>query len=161
MEKKCLKCKENKDIKDFYKGSTYKGTQYYLSYCKKCSLLFNKKWRKDNPEKVKAARERWIKKNPDWRIQKRKKDIISKRKYRKDNPEMRYGKKNWTEEDHKKWLVNLRVFQALKSGKLKKEPCEVCGNEKVHAHHDDYFNPLIVKWLCPLHHKQLHIKVEG
>jgi hypothetical protein len=45
---------------------------------------------------------------------------------------------------------------AIKSGKLQRQPCEVCGATKVHGHHDDYTKPLDVRWLCPLHHRRLH-----
>ena len=40
------------------------------------------------------------------------------------------------------------VKHAVKSGKLVKTPCELCGNEKVVAHHDDYSKPLEVRWVC-------------
>jgi hypothetical protein len=48
------------------------------------------------------------------------------------------------------------VYNALRRGRLAKQPCEVCGGIKVHAHHDDYSNPLAVRWLCPTHHMRLH-----
>jgi len=44
------------------------------------------------------------------------------------------------------------VATARKKGLLVKQPCEVCGETKVHAHHDDYSKPLDVKWLCAKHH---------
>lgn len=34
--------------------------------------------------------------------------------------------------------------------------CNKCGEEKVHAHHDDYDKPLKIRWLCTIHHKQWH-----
>jgi hypothetical protein len=45
---------------------------------------------------------------------------------------------------------------AIRTGKIKRQPCEVCGNPKSQAHHDDYSKPLVVKWRCALHHKQIH-----
>ena len=45
----------------------------------------------------------------------------------------------------------------IRSGKLIRQPCEVCGtNEKVEAHHDDYTKPLEVRWLCKKHHAEHH-----
>lgn len=41
---------------------------------------------------------------------------------------------------------------------LVRQPCEVCGNEKVHAHHEDYTKPLEVRWFCPTHHMEHHKK---
>jgi len=48
------------------------------------------------------------------------------------------------------------VARAIKKGFLIKQPCEVCGNDKVDAHHEDYTQPLKVMWLCRLHHMRLH-----
>lgn len=51
-----------------------------------------------------------------------------------------------------------KVKYAIKIGRLKILPCEVCNDPKTHAHHEDYFKPLEVTWLCPIHHKAEHIK---
>jgi ribosomal protein S27AE len=53
------------------------------------------------------------------------------------------------------------VYKAIASGELKRQPCEVCGKTNVHAHHDDYSQPLKVRWLCPLHHRQRHPNNKG
>jgi len=44
------------------------------------------------------------------------------------------------------------AYQAIRSGKLRRLPCEICGAEKTVAHHDDYSHPLSVRWLCSEHH---------
>ena len=51
--------------------------------------------------------------------------------------------------------VNLAILR----GDLVRQPCEVCGKSKGHAHHDDYSQPLKVRWLCPAHHRQHHARV--
>lgn len=49
------------------------------------------------------------------------------------------------------------VSNALRDGRLVRQPCETCGtSEDVHAHHDDYAKPLDVRWLCRKHHMLLH-----
>lgn len=48
--------------------------------------------------------------------------------------------------------------RAIVSGKLVRQPCEVCGAVKVHAHHDDYSKPLAIRWLCQKHHREHHAK---
>lgn len=52
--------------------------------------------------------------------------------------------------------AHTRVNNAIRSGKLQKRPCEKCGCVKVHAHHDDYAQPLVVRWLCHDCHENLH-----
>lgn len=44
----------------------------------------------------------------------------------------------------------------LRRGKIKKQPCEVCGSDNSQAHHEDYSKPLEVKWLCRIHHLEIH-----
>lgn len=48
------------------------------------------------------------------------------------------------------------VTRAIRSGKLIRQPCIRCGNEKSLAHHEDYDFPLDVMWLCQPCHKQRH-----
>jgi len=48
------------------------------------------------------------------------------------------------------------VADAVRSGRLKREPCERCGEAKVEGHHDDYSHPLSVRWLCRTHHREVH-----
>lgn len=49
------------------------------------------------------------------------------------------------------------VSNAIRDGRLVKQPCEVCGTlVNIHAHHDDYSKPLDVRWLCAKHHAEWH-----
>ena len=64
-----------------------------------------------------------------------------------------------TEAGRRRAIVRGRVQNALKSGKLVRRPCEVCGDVRVQAHHDDYTKPLDVRWLCPKHHHEVHGQV--
>lgn len=57
-------------------------------------------------------------------------------------------------------LVCAFVKKAITRGVLVPQPCEVCGQEKAHAHHDDYSKPLKVRWLCRKHHQQHHAAEE-
>src|SRR6185369_4282743 len=53
-----------------------------------------------------------------------------------------------------KECAHRAVSKAVKSGRLKRTPCWVCGNPKTHAHHSSYDRDmrLLVVWLCPSHH---------
>lgn len=44
----------------------------------------------------------------------------------------------------------------LAKKKIPLKPCDVCGEVKSIRHHEDYSKPLEVRFLCALHHKQLH-----
>lgn len=48
------------------------------------------------------------------------------------------------------------VKRAVARGAIVKEPCYMCGDVKVYAHHLIYDFPLKVIWLCSLHHAQVH-----
>lgn len=45
------------------------------------------------------------------------------------------------------------VATAIRSGRLVRQPCEICGARRVEAHHPDYRKPLAVEWLCYRHHR--------
>ncbi len=49
-----------------------------------------------------------------------------------------------------------RNLHKIVARKLKKEPFQVCGEKRVHAHHEDHSKPLDVMWFCIKHHCQLH-----
>ena len=44
----------------------------------------------------------------------------------------------------------------IRSGKLKKGTCVVCGSSTVVAHHEDYSRPDDIIWICEKHHKLYH-----
>jgi hypothetical protein len=48
------------------------------------------------------------------------------------------------------------LHNAVKSGKVVKGPCAVCGEKRVEGHHFDYSKPLEVIWLCKAHHNAIH-----
>jgi ribosomal protein S27AE len=52
--------------------------------------------------------------------------------------------------------ARARVNYAIRTGKLVRQPCEICGDPKSQAHHEDYSKPLEVRWLCDKHHKETH-----
>lgn len=60
-----------------------------------------------------------------------------------------------------KYRAHNAVNNALRDGRLERKPCERCGSLRVHGHHDDYNEPLNVKWLCPRHHKERHAELDA
>lgn len=57
---------------------------------------------------------------------------------------------------NKKDQAHKTVQAAVLMGVLVRQNCEICGGVSALAHHDDYDYPLIVRWLCPVHHGQWH-----
>ncbi len=64
--------------------------------------------------------------------------------------------KKWARSNREKRYAHSVVSHAVAAGKIKKEPCKVCGNEKVEAHHHDYSLPMHIIWLCSSCHKKAH-----
>lgn len=55
-----------------------------------------------------------------------------------------------------KYLARRKVREAIKRGKIQRQPCQECGGE-AQAHHDDYSRPLDVRWYCqPCHLRIFH-----
>jgi len=56
-----------------------------------------------------------------------------------------------------KEAVRKLTWKKINEGVLVRLPCEVCKTtENVEAHHDDYYQPLEVRWLCRKHHQEHH-----
>jgi hypothetical protein len=65
------------------------------------------------------------------------------------------AKRRYTERNPVKRAAVNAVNNAIRDGRLTRQPCEVCG-AKAQAHHDDYSKPLDVRWLCATHHAEWH-----
>ena len=68
----------------------------------------------------------------------------------------RKRKIKYTGKNRVRSIAHAKLWKALATGRLIKQPCEVCGSHDVEAHHTNYNNPLDIKWLCPVHHKEWH-----
>ena len=70
----------------------------------------------------------------------------------------RENSKIWQAANLYKHLAHQKVYIALKTGKLIKEDCVICGGFKTEAHHSDHYIPLDILWLCKKHHTEKHIE---
>lgn len=91
---------------------------------------------------------------------------LNKERYRRvvASPESRKAyfehQKLWRFRNTPKRKAHIEVGNALRSGKLIRQPCERCGaEENIHAHHEDYSRPLDVNWLCVPCHAQRHREI--
>ena len=100
--------------------------------------------------------------NHKW-YQEHKEEALEKhKKYRAKNKD-KWGEYQKTKykKDPRKVIARQRVCYAVKTGRLIKEPCEICGEEHAEAHHEDYTKPLVVRWLCKKCHKEYHNNKKG
>jgi len=66
----------------------------------------------------------------------------------------------WDAANPEKARARADLHNALRRGVIKRGVCEKCGAKKTDGHHDNYKKPLEVRWLCRLHHKELHRKLK-
>ena len=158
----------------------------HASTCNPCHAVYTKQWKLDHPltdeqkEKAKITTKKYLDKKFEgirqrsprlgakpgvlrplcsWCnivIEDFKKKTFCKpcaakynREWRKKNPLT--GELKLREE------VRLKTYYEIKMGRLIRKPCEVCGELKVEAHHDDYSRPFDVRWLCGHHHREHHM----
>ena len=129
--KECFKCHQSKPLEYFYKHKQM--ADGHLNKCKECAKTDSTSHRNNNLDKIRTYdRGRGNRQNADY--------VTG---YRERYP--------------RKYEAHTMIGNAIRDGKLFKEPCRVCGAEDgVHAHHDDYAMPLNIRWLCAVHHSQWH-----
>ena len=133
----CTKCGAEKPLTDFYKHPTM--ADGHLGKCKECHISAVIENRFAKVEYYREYDKRRIAENPARRDLSRKTVAA------------------WIEKHPDRRAAHSAVLNAIRDGRLNKEPCEVCVAEMVHGHHDDYSKPLEVRWLCPAHHRQWHV----
>lgn len=132
--RRCYACKEVKCLSKFVPDRNRKLGRTYR--CMQCARARYKtpEFRASNAARVRELRES----DPDFRSRER-------------EVQARYAQANLI-----KRKVCSAVYRAIKDGRLQRGACEVCGTEKTEAHHDDYSQPLVVRWLCNVHHQAWH-----
>jgi ribosomal protein S27AE len=64
--------------------------------------------------------------------------------------------RRWNAEHPVAYRSHYLVSNAIRDGRLIKQPCVICGAARAHAHHKDYTKPLDVTWLCAKCHTRIH-----
>ena len=146
LTRKCGRCKIEKPVSEFYK-STRDG---YRSRCKPC-----------HKEDCKLYAKTGYYQRPG--VIERVKDYLS-------SPEVieriKACDRAWRKEWRKRPDVAVKYFartclnNAIRAGRINREPCAMCGKEQSQGHHSDYSQPLLIVWLCGDCHRKLH-KLSG
>lgn len=128
--KACIACERYKPLSEFYSHSRM--ADGHLNKCKDCCRDYatTRRVTSDRPREIDAQRHRDGRKRPS-------------------------DKKAWRERNPEKYRAQTIVANAIRDGKLVRQPCRRCG-AKAHAHHSDYAKPLEVDWLCARHHAMEH-----
>lgn len=135
--KRCFKCLCEKPLDEFYRHAQM--GDGHLNKCKDCTKKDVKEHRQREWERVRAYDR--MRASQPHRVAKAKEIQAA---WKAAHPERRSAQN--------------KVWAALRSGKLQKQPCWECGSA-AEAHHPDYSRPLDVVWLCSTHHKQAHALV--
>ena len=96
---------------------------------------YHRNWYRKHPKKSKENRRQWNINNPD--------KVIAA------------GQKYWFT-NRKKCKARRSLNYAVQMHRVIRQPCEVCGDKKSAGHHDDYKQPLNVRWFCREHHGMYH-----
>lgn len=101
--------------------------------CAVCLAAWSREWRQRHPDKI-------AEKNRRLRL-KRQAHRVTRRRY--------------SQRDYVKQLARNAVYRAVRAGRLVRVPCS-CGAPESEAHHDDYGQRLVVRWLCRPCHAREH-----
>lgn len=146
--KTCFGCKQEKSVDEFYRHPAMADGR--LNKCKSCKKADSNQHRRENIEKVREY---------DRKRGSQPHRVASRREYSRTEQgreRCASAKRAYAERNPLKRAAHVAVGNALRDGRLVKEPCEICTDPKAEAHHDDYSKPLEVRWLCDPHHKQWH-----
>lgn len=166
----CTKCKEEKDVTQFNKAKKLRDGLTY--YCKSCISESKKLYYQKNKDNVKSACLKYYNENRDavnernrehgkhYRIANKEKIREKNRLYQKtERGKMVLRRASMKEREAfpEKFKARNAINGAIRSGKIKRKPCQKCGtSDNIQAHHTDYSKPLDVMWLCHRHHVDIH-----
>lgn len=108
-----------------------------MNRTKEANTIYMRTWRENNRLKIREYQKEY---NRQWR---------------KENGF--HNEVEWKINNPQKVKAQYKAQYAIRIGKLRRKPCEVCRDENVQAHHDNYKKPLEVRWLCPLCHRNEHL----
>lgn len=143
----CSTCQVSKPLKEYSKG---------YAKCKSCRYEIVKLYRASPKGKLVRQKEAinarlsGKKKLRQARYEQTEKGKLQQKKY----DLKRYS----SEEGKVRMAAKNAVKYAVKTGKLIKQPCWICGETMSEAHHSSYAKDmrLAVTWLCKTHHNEIH-----
>ena len=165
----CYKCKQYKDVNEFYKNKSKKDG--LASGCKSCTKQSDKEYHLHNRNtRLKMMREYQEKNRDVLRIKGIKysrsekgrelNKAACKKYYWKHRNLIAQRMKESKLQEPKKYKSRYQFCNAVKLGKITRPThCQMCNKEAlVHGHHEDYDKPFEVIWVCSGCHGIIHRK---
>jgi len=135
--KRCGKCGQVKPLSEFHKSKR----DGYRSRCKLCH-------REDCRDYAKTGYYNRYNREYEQRPEVKERRRVTKVAYR-SRSDVRI--KNMA-----RWYTNHEI----RAGRIKREPCALCGKKQAEAHHTNYNEPLLIVWLCADCHRTIHNTVK-
>uniref|UniRef100_A0A6M3ILG4 Uncharacterized protein n=1 Tax=viral metagenome TaxID=1070528 RepID=A0A6M3ILG4_9ZZZZ len=116
-------------------------------------MSYYQEWAKKNKDKIKEYHKKYWQENKD-KIKEREKIYKTTERYvkwKRDYRKIEY-------ERHKdKIKARKKIKGLVHQNRLKRLPCQICGENKSEFHHPNYAKPYEVYHLCDYCHKKVHI----
>ena len=147
MKKFCRQCQADVRISDYYRNP--RSADGLQSVCKACHRANVRAHRLANIEHYRAIDK--ARASLPHRVE-------ARRAYASTPEGLAAGaraKRAYAERNPVKRAAQVACGNAIRDGRLIRQPCEICG-AVAQAHHDDYSKPLDVRWLCSEHHAEWH-----
>ena len=168
MKKTCRDCGIEKDVKEFDVRTPSKDG--YRNNCKECrrkkvadyAKTDNGKMARQEANKKYFSTEKGKKTKQRYAETDKRKAVVKRFTASEKNIKAQKIRKERQQKLHpNRYAANVILNNAVRDEKLEKLPCFICGAKKVEGHHPDYDRPLDVVWLCPKHHRKLHLDLEN
>lgn len=167
--KRCGRCNKDKPATAEYFHGNNQTDDNLHPYCKECRNSARRKYHWDHKEEENAKNKEWASSHPqkyregqrDWRNRNREKRLpVIRERYRNNRAYHLMRSAQYSTLYPKQYRAHLAVRLAIKRGDLvKPQICDTCKQKgRIHAHHKDYLQPLVVQWLCSLCHGLAHAK---
>lgn len=151
MTQVCRKCGIEKDYSEYHRERRVK--RGITAQCKTCRHITSDRWRRAHPMNIALTNRKHYYTHWEYRR-------AESKRYRAEDPNsqaiLKEQNRRYKLNNPEKTRVRRLVYKAVKSGRLKRLPCGICGNTKSEAHHADYTQPFLIEWLCRKHHMELH-----
>jgi hypothetical protein len=134
--KRCFKCGVILPLDEFYIHRQM--ADGHLNKCKRCTRLDVHLHRFDPRFRDRVLAYDYTRRQS---VERKQQFLEAERKRRMRHPE--------------KVKARQRINYAIKTGKVRRQSCEVCGALRAEAHHLDYSQPFAVRWFCSKHHRKL------